>query len=62
MEYIYKVMDTTDGNTCFVIANSESEALQLVQKTTSLTVYIAEKRLISELTKPIIFFNKIIPF
>ena len=62
MDTIYKITDSSDYNHSFVIAESEAEALRIVQRSTVLNVYISDKKKISELKKPIIILNNILPF
>lgn len=58
---IYKFKDITDGNYCFVLAASESEARAKVENLTSLEFELVEARSINEVA-PIVVYNTMLPF
>lgn len=59
---IYKFRDTIDGNYCFVVAKDKDEALDAVQRLTSIPVVLVDQKPVEQLNKPVVLFNTVLPF
>ena len=59
---LYKFKDLTDGRFAFVLARSKTQAECELKKHTTLKFEFVDFKHVEELEKPIIMFNKILPF
>jgi hypothetical protein len=59
---IYKFKDTVDGNYAFILADNSYDAEMLLETKTSLEFELVEAKPISDIYKPIIIKNNIVPF
>jgi hypothetical protein len=59
---IYKFKDVADGNFAFIMANSESDAILILERHTSIAFLLVGSKNPSDLNRPIILLNNILPF
>lgn len=59
---IYKFKDTTDGNHAFILAQSENEAWEQLNKITALKCRLIGTRNPTDLKKSVVILNHILPF
>ena len=59
---IYKFKDLTDGKHAFILAKTQEQAKELLQKQTSLKFELLDARDCEELGQAFILVNQILPF
>jgi len=59
---IYKFRDLVDGHSAFILAASHAKAEELLMQSTSLKFKLVESKDPSDLKKPLIIRNDILPF
>lgn len=60
--FIYKFKDKVDGNYAFILASNQIDAEKILETKTSIDFELVETKHISDIHKPIIIKNNIIPF